>query len=256
RHIRRRIAKIEEELETVMRVRGEQRRARIKREIPLVSLIGYTNAGKSTLLNALSGSDIHANDRLFDTLDTTTRKFCVSDTANVLLSDTVGFIRKLPHHLMRAFRATLEELLHADLLLNVVDASNPEAASHCAVTDEVIKSLGADDIPRLYVFNKCDLLSDTSLFSHEKDAVCVSAHTGEGFETLKSEICRLLSLTSRRTEFNIPYAKTFLMDILHRDAKVLSAEYLDDCIKVCAIANDRIFSLITKELGGQTHGQL
>ncbi|MBQ6697972.1 MAG: GTPase HflX [Oscillospiraceae bacterium] len=256
RHIRRRIAKIEEELETVMRVRGEQRRGRIRREIPLVSLIGYTNAGKSTLLNTLTGSDIHAANRLFDTLDTTTRKFPVSDTASVLLSDTVGFIRKLPHHLTRAFRATLEELLHADLLLHVVDASNPEAEAHCTVVDDVIKTLGADNIPRLYVFNKCDLLSDTSLFSREKDTVCVSALTGAGFEELKSEICRMLSLSSRRTEFDIPYSKSALIDILHRDAKVLSTEYLDDVIRICAITDDRTYSQITKQLGGDSNGQL
>lgn len=256
RHIRRRIAKIEEELETVMRVRGEQRRGRIRREIPLVSLIGYTNAGKSTLLNALTGSDIHAANRLFDTLDTTTRKFQVSDTASVLLSDTVGFIRKLPHHLTRAFRATLEELLHADLLLHVVDASNPEAAAHCAVVDDVIKTLGANDIPRLYIFNKCDLLSDTSHFSYERDAVCVSARTGAGFDELKSEICRILSLSSRRAEFDIPYSKSALIDILHRDAKVLSTEYLDDVIRICAITDDRVYSQISKQLGGDSNGQL
>ncbi len=254
RHIRRRISKIEEELETVMRVRGEQRRGRIRREVPLVSLIGYTNAGKSTLLNALTGSDIHAANRLFDTLDTTTRKFPVSDTASVLLSDTVGFIRKLPHHLTRAFRATLEELLHADLLLHVVDASNPEAAAHCAVVDDVIKTLGADNIPRLYVFNKCDLLYDTSQFSHERDTVCVSAHTGVGFDELRNEICRILSLSSRRAEFDIPYSKSALIDILHRDAKVLSTEYLDNAIRICAVTDDRIYSQIMKQLGGDSNG--
>ena len=251
---RRRISKIEEELETVMRVRGEQRRGRIRREVPLVSLIGYTNAGKSTLLNALTGSDIHAANRLFDTLDTTTRKFPVSDTASVLLSDTVGFIRKLPHHLTRAFRATLEELLHADLLLHVVDASNPEAPAHCTVVDDVIKTLGADNIPRLYVFNKCDLLSDTSHFLNERDTVCVSAHTGAGFDELKSEICRILSLSSRRAEFDIPYSKSALIDILHRDAKVLSTEYLDTAIRICAITDDRIYSQIIKQLGGDSNG--
>ena len=146
--------------------------------------------------------------------------------------------------------------MHADLLLHVVDASNPEAEAHCTVVDDVIKTLGADNIPRLYVFNKCDLLSDTSLFSREKDTVCVSALTGAGFEELKSEICRMLSLSSRRTEFDIPYSKSALIDILHRDAKVLSTEYLDDVIRICAITDDRTYSQITKQLGGDSNGQL
>lgn len=256
RHIRRRISKIEDELEGVMRVRSEQRRSRIKREVPLISLIGYTNAGKSTLLNALTGSDIHAENRLFDTLDTTTRKFRISDTAEVLLSDTVGFIRKLPHHLTRAFRATLEELLHADLLLHVVDASSPEMAAHGLVALEVIKSLGAGDTPRLTVFNKCDLVSDTSPFSHESDSVCVSAATGEGFDELKGKICQMMSLTSRRAELEIPYAKSALLDVLHKYAKVLSVEYLDEFISVTAMVDERVWGLINHELRGDMNEQL
>ncbi|MBQ2840523.1 MAG: GTPase HflX [Oscillospiraceae bacterium] len=250
RHIRRRISRIEDELENVMRVRGEQRRARIKREVPLVALIGYTNAGKSTLLNALTGSDIHAADRLFDTLDPTARKFRISDTAEVVLSDTVGFIRKLPHHLTRAFRATLEELLYADLLLHVVDASNPEMGAHALVVEDVIKNLGAGDTPRLCVFNKCDLVSDVSPFSHDADSVCVSAVTGDGFDELKEKICHALSLTSRRTELEIPYSKSALLDTLHREAKVLSVEYGETAIKVTALVDDRVFGLINHELRG------
>jgi len=252
RHIRRRISKIEDELDNVMKVRGEQRRARIKREIPLISLVGYTNAGKSTLLNALTESNIHAENRLFDTLDTTARKFRISDTAEVVLSDTVGFIRKLPHHLTKAFRATLEELLYSDLLLHVVDASNPEMATHGLVVEEVIKNLGAEKTPRLTVFNKCDLVSDKSHFELDADSVCVSAVTGEGFDELRQKICNMLSLTSRRAELMIPYAKSALLDILHREAKVLSVEYLDEFISVTATVDDRVYGLINQELGGQS----
>ena len=252
RHIRRRISKIEDELESVMRVRSEQRRARLKREIPLVALIGYTNAGKSTLLNALTGSDIHAENRLFDTLDPTARKFPISDTAEVILSDTVGFIRKLPHHLTKAFRATLEELLFADLLLLVSDVSNPEMATHGLVVEEVIKSLGAGDTPKLHVFNKCDLIDDISPFEHDADSVCVSAATGFGFDNLKEKIAKMLSLTSRKAEFEIPYKKSGLLDTLHRDAKVLSTEYKDEFILVCALVDDKTYGFIEHELRGDT----
>ncbi len=241
RHIRRRISKIEDELESVMRARSEQRRARLKREIPLVALIGYTNAGKSTLLNALTGSDIHAENRLFDTLDPTARKFPISDTAEVILSDTVGFIRKLPHHLTKAFRATLEELLFADLLLLVSDVSNPEMATHGLVVEEVIKSLGAGDTPKLHVFNKCDLIDDISPFEHDTDSVCVSAATGFGFDNLKEKIAKMLSLTSRKAEFEIPYKKSGLLDTLHRDAKVLSTEYTAEGIQVEAICDEALY---------------
>ncbi len=256
RHIRRRIAKIEDELESVMRVRGEQRRARLKREIPLVALIGYTNAGKSTLLNSLTGSDIHAENRLFDTLDPTARKFRISDTAEVILSDTVGFIRKLPHHLTKAFRATLEELLFADLLLLVSDVSNPEMATHELVVEEVIRNLGAGDTPKLHVFNKCDLIEDISPFEHDADSVCVSATTGFGFSELKEKIAKMLSLTSRRAEFEIPYKKSALLDALHRDAKILSTEYKDEFILVTAIVDDKIYGFINHELRGDKNDKL
>lgn len=256
RHIRRRISHLEAELDTVMRVRKEQRRARIRREVPLIALIGYTNAGKSTLLNTLTGSDIHAENRLFDTLDTTSRKFRISDTEEVILSDTVGFIRKLPHHLTRAFRATLEELLYADLLLHVVDATSDESLEHIRVAEEVIRDLGAGEIPKLYVFNKCDLLESTELFHGEENAVCISARTGKGKDELCKKICELLSKKEREVEFSIPYAKSALLDFLHRESKVQSVEYGDEAVSVKAIVNDKIYGRVMHELEGESYDKL
>ena len=157
RHIRRKISKLKEELEEVRRVRGVQRERRMKNEIPVVAIVGYTNAGKSTLLNQLTGAGIPANNRLFDTLDTTTRTLEISDTCKVLISDTVGFIRKLPHHLVDAFKATLEELSYADLLLHVIDASNLEWREQAEVVDGLIRELGAEATRRIEVFNKADI---------------------------------------------------------------------------------------------------
>ncbi len=256
RHIRRRISRLEDELLAVMRVRKEQRRARLRREIPLVALVGYTNAGKSTLLNLLTGSDIHAENRLFDTLDTTSRKFRISDTAEVILSDTVGFIRKLPHHLTRAFRATLEELLYADLILHVVDASSPDIAEHIRVAEKVIEELGASEIPRLILFNKCDIAEDTAAFCGVGDSVCISAKTGEGREELCRKICEKLLRTERRITVSIPYEKSALLDFLHREGKVLDIKYGDEKIEVAALADDRIYGKIKRELGGDMCDEL
>ena len=174
RHIHRKIDKLKAELEEVRRVRGTQRQRRMKNEIPVVAIVGYTNAGKSTLLNAITGAGIPANDRLFDTLDTTTRLLTVSDTLDVVISDTVGFIRKLPHQLVEAFKATLEELEYADLLLHVIDVSNPEWREQARIVDELIRELGAEGIPCIRVYNKCDA-AFTAQQEREKDAVYISA---------------------------------------------------------------------------------
>ena len=188
RHIRRIIQGLEEDLEQVRRVRSTQRRRREKNAMPMVALVGYTNAGKSTVLNRLTRSDIPANDRLFDTLDTTTRQLEVSDTLTVLLSDTVGFIAKLPHHLVEAFQATLEELQYADLLLHVIDVSAPDWEEQAAVTDSLIRELGAEQTPALRVYNKCDAIPALMELPHSRDGVCISARTGEGVAALLERI--------------------------------------------------------------------
>ncbi len=238
RHIRRKISKLEEELKQVRRIRATQRVKRIKNEVPVVAIVGYTNAGKSTLLNKLTGADIPANNRLFDTLDTTTRTLAVSDTCTVLISDTVGFISKLPHHLIDAFKATLEELSFADLLVHVIDASNPAWREQAQVVEALIGELGAATTPRLEVFNKCDrLLGD--VLPHGEDIVSVSARTGAGLEELMEKIAARLDSGSFRVELAIPYDKGGLIDGLYREAKVERVEY-GETIAVTAVCAPRL----------------
>ena len=234
RHIRRKISKLEEELRDVRRVRATQRQRREKNEVPVVAIVGYTNAGKSTLLNKLTGSEIPANNRLFDTLDTTTRTLEISDTCTVLLSDTVGFIRKLPHHLVEAFKATLEELSFADLLLHVIDASNPEWREQAQVVDQLILELGAEQTPRIEVFNKCDKWTG-EIRPHGEDIVSISAKTGEGLDKLLETIGKRLDSGAKRVTIHLPYDKGGILDQLYQEAKVEQVEYAEtiDVVAVC-----------------------
>ena len=234
RHIHRKIAKLKEELEEVRRVRATQRDRREKNEVPVVAIVGYTNAGKSTLLNALTGADIPANNRLFDTLDTTTRTLEISDTCTVLLSDTVGFISKLPHQLVDAFKATLEELEYADLLLHVIDVSDPRWMEQAQVVERLIHELGVADKPRLEVFNKCDRVPG-EILPHGEDRVTISAKTGAGLDGLLAAIERRLDTGKRRVTIHLPYDKGGVLDMLYREAKVEQVEYADtiDVTAVC-----------------------
>ena len=233
RHIRRKIQKLEEELAAVRKVRGTQRRRREKNAMPVVALVGYTNAGKSTLLNCLTGESIPANDRLFDTLDTTTRRLRLDETQEVLLSDTVGFIRKLPTHLIEAFKATLEELKYADVLLHVIDISNPEWEEQARVVDDLICQLGAESTPCIRVYNKCDAYF--GILPHGEDVVCLSAKSGEGADALVKKLAVMLGQAKRRVMLSIPYAKAGVVDALKREANVLSMEYTDEGIKAEAV---------------------
>ena len=246
RHIRRKIQKLREELEQVRRVCATQRTRREKNEVPVVAIVGYTNAGKSTLLNTLTGSDIPANNRLFDTLDTTTRTLEISDTCTVLISDTVGFISKLPHHLVEAFKATLEELSFADLLLHVIDSSNPEWREQAAVVESLIYELGASETPRIDVFNKCDRYSG-DILPHGEDIVTVSAKTGEGLDRLRSMIGDRLDAGAHRVTLSLPYDKGGLLDTLYKEAKVESVEY-GETILVTAICTPKLLGQMSQFL--------
>ncbi len=242
RHIRRKIQKLKDELQEVRRVRGVQRQRREKNAMPVVCLVGYTNSGKSTLLNCLTDAGIPANDRLFDTLDTTTRRLNISETQEVLLSDTVGFIRKLPHHLVSSFKATLEELSYADVLLHVIDISNPDWEKQAQIVDELIIQLGAEHTPCIKVFNKCDAFSGE--LPHGKNIVCISAKTGEGTAELLHCTAEIIEDGKKHLSLKIPYEKSGVLDILHREGAVLSSEYTDEGIVAQVVVKPELWGKV------------
>ena len=225
RHIRARISKLQSELKEVRKIRAVQRERRMKNDVPVICLVGYTNAGKSTLLNAITGADIPANNRLFDTLDTTTRQLTVSDTCQALLSDTVGFIAKLPHHLVETFKSTLEEAAFADVIIKVADAGDAQAAEQLAVTDEVLSSLDCEGIPQLVVYNKCDVANAVAF---DPDILLTSAKTGYGLPGLLAKLDDVLGHRVRTIELVLPYDKLALADILRSRGSVAAEEYRED----------------------------
>ena len=242
RHIRRRIQNLREELEQVRKVRSVQRRRRERNAMPVVAIVGYTNAGKSTLLNTLTGSDIPANDRLFDTLDTTTRRLKLDEAQEALISDTVGFIRKLPTHLVEAFKATLEELQYADVLLHVIDISSEDMARQIEVVEDLIVKLGAGTTPCIRVYNKCDKY--LGLLPRGENTVCISARTGEGTAELVKMIAEILGRESRRVTLLLPYDKAGIADTLRREAAVLSVDYGEDGVTVEAVVKPELWGLV------------
>ena len=249
RHIRKRIDKLKADLEQVRQVRAVQRRQRKKTELPMVAIVGYTNAGKSTLLNTLTGADIPANDRLFDTLDPTTRKKRISDTQEILLSDTVGFIRKLPHHLVSAFKATLEELAYADLLLHVVDVSDEDWRIQAETVERVVAQLGAQDIPRVMVYNKADKCDpDMIPYFRPDEGVAISAKTGEGIDELLKTIERALGRGKHKVKLLIPYSAGAVLDMLHREAQIESTDYAAEGTLVEAIVDDKTYGRVAEYL--------
>ena len=249
RHIRKRIDKLKADLEQVRQVRAVQRRQRKKTELPMVAIVGYTNAGKSTLLNTLTGADIPANDRLFDTLDPTTRKKRISDTQEILLSDTVGFIRKLPHHLVSAFKATLEELAYADLLLHVVDVSDEDWRIQAETVERVVAQLGAQDIPRVMVYNKADKCDpDTIPYFRPDEGVAISAKTGEGIDELLKTIERALGRGKHKVKLLIPYSAGAVLDMLHREAQIESTDYAAEGTLVKAVVDDKTYGRVAEYL--------
>ena len=251
RHIRERIDRLKGELEQVRQVRSVQRERRMKNSVPVVAIVGYTNAGKSTLLNRLTDAGIPANNRLFDTLDTTSRQLKVSNNLDVILSDTVGFIAKLPHHLVDAFRATLEELEYADLLLHVIDSADPNREEHIEVVDRLIAKLAKSGTQVLRCYNKADLVEATDIPIGE-DVVRISAKQGYGMQQLLDAIERTLGHSRHQILVTLPYAMGGMLETLHNNAQVLSTDYTAEGIVVETIVDDilygRLKQYITKEV--------
>ena len=251
RHIRERINRLEEELEQVRKVRGVQRERRMKNSVPVVAIVGYTNAGKSTLLNKLTDAGIPANNRLFDTLDTTSRQLTVSENLDVILSDTVGFIAKLPHHLVNAFHATLEELEYADLLLHVIDVSDPYMEQHIAVVDRLIRKLAKPETPVLRVYNKADRVYYDDI-PRSKDSVAISAKKGINMDGLLKAIEEALAHARHHVVLCLPYSMGGMVETLHNNAQVKSTEYTEKGIEMETILDDilygRMREYIVKEL--------
>lgn len=240
RHIRERIHRLEDELEQVRQVRGVQRERRMKNSVPVVAIVGYTNAGKSTLLNQLTGAGIPANNRLFDTLDTTSRQLTVSDNLDVVLSDTVGFIAKLPHHLVNAFRATLEELEYADLLLHVIDSSDPNRDEHIAVVDKLIAQLAKPGTPVLKCYNKADLVAPEDIPTGE-DIVSISASQGIGMIQLLAAIENALGQARHHVVLCLPYSMGGQVEVLHNNAQVKQVDYTGNGIEMEVILDDILY---------------
>ncbi len=233
------IDRAKRELEIVRKQRKTQRKEREKFETPHAAIVGYTNAGKSTLLNILSGADVMAKDMLFATLDTTTRRIELPDGQPLLITDTVGFVRNLPHRLVEAFKATLEEATLADFLIHVLDASSPEIEVLHTTTLAVLKELGAEDKQVITVLNKIDRVTDAdqlaALESKYPDALHISAVTGLGLDHLLNSCSSVLANRVRCMNYRIPQVRADLVSLLHRDAKVLSTEYDGDDILVRAV---------------------
>jgi GTPase len=230
RKVQERIEKIVRDLDAVRRQRSTQRAGRKRNNWPLASIVGYTNAGKSTLLNKLTGADVMAKDILFATLDPTTRRLRLPTNQSVLLTDTVGFIRKLPHGLVEAFKATLEEVVQADLLLHVVDVSHPQAEEQMQSVDAVLKEIGADGKPTLMVFNKIDCLNGSRellnrFLERHPQGVAISAENGEGIPALLAELGTQLRPARDFMELSVPHEKSEVIARLHKVGQVIERRY-------------------------------
>lgn len=225
RYLRSRIEKLESRLKELEKRRGETRRARQKNGVPVISLVGYTNVGKSSLTNALCGAEIFEADMLFATLDPTARKCTLPSGLQVILVDTVGFVSRLPHDLVDAFKSTLEEAACSDIILKIADASDSEAAEQLSVTDEVLNDLGCGDIPQVTVYNKCDR---TGVAPYDPDVLLVSAKTGYGLDSLLAKIDEILAHRVRTIEVLLPYDKLALADVFRTRGSVLAEEYREN----------------------------
>ena len=235
RHLKERLYALERQLKEIEQKRLVMRASRDKSGVPKVGIVGYTNAGKSTLLNALTDAGVLSEDKLFATLDATTRRMTLPNGEHILLTDTVGFIRKLPHHLIRAFKSTLDEVTYSDILLVVSDAADPELDEHLAVTRELISDIGAADKPIIYVYNKCDTLETwPESFHEDTNSVFVSAKTGKGIDRFSALLEKVIAENKRIVELLIPYAEQGKVNQLYQVAQVIETEYLDEGVLVTA----------------------
>ena len=242
RHIRRRIRSLRLQLDSVEQQRERRRERRKKDGIQTVAIVGYTNAGKSTLLNALTQAGVLAEDKLFATLDPTARALRLPDGRQVLLIDTVGFVRRLPHHLVEAFRSTLEEAVEADVILNVCDASSPEAEEHLQVTRELLQELGCGDVPILTVFNKCDLSPEP--VRAEGPSVCISAKTGQGLPRLLEEVAAALPPDRKKVTLLLPFRQGAQAEQCRREGAVEREEYVAEGLSMTVTLGVRMLDAV------------
>ena len=250
RHIKRRIVALEEELEKLANTRKTMRAARDRSGLRKIAIVGYTNAGKSTLLNRLTDAGILAEDKLFATLDPTTRKFELPSGETVLLTDTVGFIRKLPHHLVNAFRSTLDEAVYSDIIMILADASDPEYLSQLECTEKTLEDLGAGDKPTIYVFNKCDKGTfDNPVIDRTREReniVHISAKTGEGCDRLAEMLMKIVGNGKTSVVFKIPNCEQGSLNRLYRDAVVEEVEYGEEYVTVRATVDSKVRGMLKK----------
>jgi GTP-binding protein HflX len=244
RRIRNAIDRCKRELEQVRSARATQRKDRKKTPVPNAAIVGYTNAGKSSLLRRLTGADVLVEDKLFATLDTTTRKVALPNRQPLLLTDTVGFVRKLPHHLVEAFNATLEEAVLSDFLIHLLDASQPKVLDFHKTTLDVLRDLGADEKRTLVAFNKIDRVEDPATLASLRrafpEAEFISVHTGQGIDSLLQRMSEFVSGGSRICELRIPHSEGELAARLHRQAQILESEYQEDALRIVAVLTPRL----------------
>ena len=244
RHIRRRIELLEDDLKEIRRRRDLIRKRRKKDSVLTAAVVGYTNVGKSTLLNALTDAGVLAENKLFATLDITSRSIELPDGRSVLLTDTVGLIRRLPHHLVEAFKSTLEEAANADIILNVIDISSDDAYGQAQVTNELLSELGCDDIPKINVLNKCDKQPGWENIPEDSTTVKISAKEQTGFDRLLEVIAANLPEQAVRGSFVIPYDKGSLLNTIRADGKIFSEEYTEKGTLIDALVDKKVYYLV------------
>ena len=245
RHIRRRISALSEDLKELEERRARHRERRKKDGVVTVALVGYTNAGKSTLMNTLTDAGVLAENKLFATLDPTARALTLPDGSSVLLIDTVGFIRRLPHKLVEAFKSTLDEVRYADIVIIVIDASDENASEKTAVTEDILSQLDAGGKPTIYVFNKCDKVSvvpDAATLK-EHGSICISAKDGTGVDKLLEMLDEILAKSKKKVNFLFPFDKQSAVNQLYTNATVISTEYLENGVLVEVIVDEKIYGM-------------